>query len=71
MKVINIKGKYGEFQASWDEHSSECKFCGDSIGWATTRKGKKVPIDIEEDEQGIMTTHFETCERGKNGNDPF
>ncbi len=37
-----------------------CKSCGEPIIWCITRKGKKMPVDVPDDD-GPTTSHFATC----------
>lgn len=43
-----------------EDNEAACKYCGASILWCITAKGKKMPVDILEDE-GPTTSHFDTC----------
>ena len=69
---IKVLGSKGTFDATWDERTTKCrgKTCGQQIGFAVTRNGKKLPIDPEpvetaKDGTDIYATHFSTCPDAK------
>ncbi len=43
-----------------EDNQSECRSCGEPIIWCITAKGKKMPVDVPEDD-GPTTCHFATC----------
>jgi hypothetical protein len=38
----------------------ECRYCGADIVWATTPKGKKIPLEVEIVD-GVTESHFAHC----------
>lgn len=43
-----------------EDNQSDCRSCGESIIWCITAKGKKMPVDVPEDDSPT-TSHFATC----------
>lgn len=48
--------------------ATTCKYCGEEIVWMETKKGKKIPVDLETCDENdtlydksYMKCHFETC----------
>lgn len=48
------------FTVTEDGDHSECRSCGEPIIWCLTAKGKKMPVDVPDDD-GPTTSHFATC----------
>jgi hypothetical protein len=61
--TLRGQGEDGEFtfEAMTDEVVKECKYCGEGISYAKTRKGKWVPFDPGDDENTPCDVHFNTC----------
>ena len=62
---IPLKGTGGQFDALWDGETTECRNCGESIGFAITKSGKWVPFDPAEDDSTPADVHFATCSARK------
>ena len=60
--VVSVQGSYGVFDVVWDGRTTNCRSCGDEIGFGVTKKGKKMPIDIPSDDGSPTTSHFATCD---------
>lgn len=43
-----------------EDNEAECRSCGAPIIWCTTAKGKKMPVDVQENDEPT-TSHFATC----------
>ena len=59
--VVTVKGNYGTFDVVWDGQKTECRGCGEEIGFAKTKKGKWMPIDLPNDDHSPTESHFDTC----------
>lgn len=46
-----------------EEDQAECRACGAPILWCITARGKKMPVDMTDDD-GPTTSHFATCPDG-------
>ena len=44
-----------------EDNQSECRSCGEPIIWCITAIGKKMPVDVPEDDAPTTTSHFATC----------
>jgi hypothetical protein len=44
-----------------EDNEGTCNRCGEAILWCTTRKGKKMPIDIPKLGSTDTSSHFDTC----------
>lgn len=59
-ETVQVKGRDFYFNVTADlGKTSTCKGCGELICWATTRKGKKMPIN--KGGNGEFVSHFENC----------
>lgn len=43
-----------------EDNQAECRSCGAPVLWCTTAKGKKMPVDVPENDEPT-TSHFATC----------
>ena len=41
---------------------STCRGCGQQIGWAETKAGKKMPYDLDDEKN---TAHWATCKQAR------
>ena len=57
IEVVSDKGHTFTVE---EDNQSECRSCGEPIIWCTTAKGKKMPVDVPEDD-APTTSHFATC----------
>src|SRR5271156_4326649 len=46
------------------------KFCHQVIVWATTGRGRFVPLEPDDDDEGDMAPHFDYCQRRFNSQPP-
>jgi hypothetical protein len=46
------------------ENHANCRGCGETIEWWKTPRGKKMPMDVDQD--GNCESHFSTCPNAKN-----
>lgn len=44
-----------------EDNESHCSFCGETILWCVTKKGKKMPVDIPNEIGDSTVSHFATC----------
>lgn len=65
-EFVRVKTHYGERE--WQVQGSRpCTSCGALIFWCPTGNKKNdgtdaiMPVDAEEDEQGLRAVHWETC----------
>lgn len=56
IEVVSDKG----YTFVEEDNQSECRSCGEPIIWCITAKGKKMPVDMPEDD-APTTSHFATC----------
>ena len=56
IEVVSDKG----YTFVEEDNQSECRSCGEPIIWCITAKGKKMPVDVPEDD-APTTSHFATC----------
>ena len=56
IEVVSDKG----YTFVEEDNRSECRSCGEPIIWCLTAKGKKMPVDVPEDD-APTTSHFATC----------
>jgi hypothetical protein len=42
-------------------NTSTCRGCGQTMAWADTRDGKKMPVSIDKD--GAWVSHFAICSK--------
>ena len=47
----------GKILVSWDGKYAKCRGCGSRIAWGTSKTGKKIPFDLDDN----CTAHWATC----------
>jgi hypothetical protein len=57
----------GDFPATFSGEG-KCRDCGDAMGWIETSTGKKMPVELEPDSDGVHEVHWARC--SKEGGDP-
>lgn len=57
-EIISLKNGI-QVEVDIEKDKGECRGCGEEIFWATTRRGKKMPICQEDD--GSWVSHFSNC----------